>query len=94
MIKKGSFVRIEKTILKASERTAKIPEDTKSTDFKMWTKGVLLENCEMNELAKIKTMANREDEGILVEVNPFYELNYGEFLPEMVEIDLGLKNER
>ncbi|MDR3215229.1 MAG: 2-amino-4-ketopentanoate thiolase [Bacilli bacterium] len=94
MIKKGSFVRIEKTILKAAERTAKIPDDTKATDFKMWTKGLLLEDCELNKIAKIKTMADRLDEGILVEVNPMYELNYGEFLPELIAIDMELKNER
>ena len=94
MIKKGTWVRIEKVILQAEERTAKIPEDTKSTPFKMWTKGVLQEDCELLAVAKIKTVADREDEGILVEVNPFYELNYGSFVPEIIEIDEVIRNER
>ncbi|MDL2212159.1 2-amino-4-ketopentanoate thiolase [Erysipelotrichaceae bacterium OttesenSCG-928-M19] len=94
MIKKGTFVRIEKTILEAEERTSKIPDDTKAVPFKMWTKGILQNDCKMNEEATIITMANRKDTGKLVEVDPMYELNYGEFLPEMIEIDLRLKNER
>lgn len=94
MIKKGTWVRIEKTILTAEERTSKIPEDTKANPFKMWTKGILQEDCAMGGTATIVTMSKRQDSGELVEVNPMYELNYGEFLPEMIEIDLGLKNER
>ena len=94
MIKKGSFVRIEKVILEASERKSKIPEETKNTPFKMWTKGFLLEDCEMGAIAKIKTKSNREDFGTLVEVNHCYDLGYGEYLPEMTEIDVILKEER
>lgn len=94
MVKKGTFVRIEKTILEPEERTSKIPDDTKKVPFKMWTKGVLLHDCEINGEATIETVAKRRDTGKLVEVNPFYELNYGEFLPEMVEIDRVIKNER
>ena len=94
MIKKGTYVRIEKVILKADERTAKIPEDTKATDFKMWTKGVLQNDCEMGGQATIISAVGREDTGKLVEVNPFYELNYGSFVPELIEIDEVIKNER
>lgn len=94
MVKKGTFVRVEKVILQPEERTSKIPDDTKKVPFKMWTKGVLQEDCKMNEEATIITMANRKEVGKLVEANPKYELNYGNFLPEMIEIDLGLKHER
>lgn len=94
MIKKGTFVRIEKVILEAEERTAKIPEDTKQTPFKMWTKGVLQNDCELGEEAEILTVANRKESGKLVEANPFYELSYGSFVPEIIEIDAVIKNER
>lgn len=94
MIKKGTFVRIEKTILKAEERTAKIPEDTKATPFKMWTKGILQHDCEIGQQASIISVAQREDSGTLVEANPFYELNYGSFVPEIIQIDEVIKNER
>lgn len=94
MVGKGTFVRIEKTILKPEERTSKIPDDTKKVPFKMWTKGFLQHDCEMNGEAAIITVARRQDTGTLVEVHPFYELNYGEFLPEIAEIDKVIKDER
>lgn len=94
MVKKGTFVRIEKTILEPEERTSKIPDDTKKVPFKMWTKGYLQHDCELNEEATIVTVVNRTDIGKLVEVNPFYELNYGTFLPEIAEIDRVIRNER
>lgn len=94
MVKKGSFVRIEKIILHAEERTSKIPDETKKTPFKMWTKGFLLEDTELNSKAKIITKSNRQDEGTLIEVDPMYELNYGQYLEEMTRIDQILKDER
>ena len=42
MAKKGEWVRIHRVILRAEERTAKLPEDTKHCDLEMWTKGELL----------------------------------------------------
>ena len=94
LIKKGTFVRIEKTILEPEDRTAKIPEETKKVPFKMWTKGVLLNDTHLLEEAEIVTMAKRQDVGKLVEVDPFYDLNYGQFLEEMIEMDVSFKNER
>ena len=94
MVKKGTYVRLEKTILEPAERTSKIPDDTKAVPFKMWTKGVLQEDCELNGQATIITMAGRKEVGKLVEESPMYNLNYGQFIPEIIEIDLGLKHER
>lgn len=93
MIKKDTYVRIEKTILESSMRTSKIPEDTKQTPFKMWTKGFLLEDCSLNEIGNIRTVSGRIDSGKVIEENPMYELNYGEFVPEIIEIDEVLRNE-
>ena len=36
--KAGDWVRIHSIVLKAEERTAKLPEDTKQCDLEMWTK--------------------------------------------------------
>lgn len=45
MAKKGDWVRIHSVVLKAEERTAKIPEDTMKCDLEMWTKGELQEDA-------------------------------------------------
>ena len=41
MAKKGDWVRIHSIVLKAEERTAKLPDDTKKCDLQQWTKGFL-----------------------------------------------------
>ena len=41
MAKKGDWVRIHSIVLKAEERTAKLPDDTKLCDLQQWTKGFL-----------------------------------------------------
>ena len=39
--KKGDWVRIRTVILEARDRTGSLPEDTRSQDIQMWTKGFL-----------------------------------------------------
>ena len=44
MAKKGDWVQVRTVVLKAEERTARIPEDTQKCDLIEWTKGTLQEN--------------------------------------------------
>lgn len=44
MANKGDWVRIHNAVLKAEERTAKIPEDTQKCDLEMWVKGALVDD--------------------------------------------------
>ena len=91
MVKKGEWVRIHSVVLKAEERTAKIPEDTKNTDLQMWTKGELQEDANIGDVVTVKTAANRITTGTLVEVHPYYTHSYGKFVPEIIEIDKQLR---
>ena len=43
MAKKGDCVRIHSVVLKADERTAKLPDDTQKCDLEQWTKVFLLD---------------------------------------------------
>ena len=57
MVKKGEWVRIHSIVLKAEERTAKIPDDTQKCDLQMWTKGYLQEDAEIgDEVTVIKDL--------------------------------------
>lgn len=92
MAKKGDWVRIRSVVLKAEERTAKIPEDTKKCDLLQWTKGFLQnETAEVGQQVTVKTAADRIIEGTLVEEAPYYKHNYGVFIPEIIEIDKQLR---
>ncbi len=91
MIKKGEWVRIHKIILKSTERTAKLPEDTQKVPFEMWTKGFLLADAEIGDKVEIESIIGRHETGTLIEVNPYYKHNYGKFIPELLTIDKQVK---
>ena len=91
MAKKGDWVRIHSVVLKAEERTAKIPDDTQKCDLEMWTKGVLQDDAEIGDVVTVKTACNRLETGTLIEVGPYYTHSYGEFVPEIIEIDRQLR---
>ena len=84
MVKKDTWVRIHSVILKAEERTAKLPEDTKHVDFEMWV-------AEIGDEVTVITATGREEKGTLVEANPYYTHSYGKFVPEIIEIDKQLR---
>ncbi len=93
MAKKGDWVRIHAVVLKADERIARIPEDTKHCDFEMWTKGSLLDNeAKIGDSVSVETAVGRVEKGILVEEKPHYAHSYGEFVPEITEIDKILRS--
>lgn len=94
MAKKNDWVRIHNVVLKAQDRTARIPDDTKECDLEMWVKGQLLdETAEIGDVVTIKTATGREEKGILLEVGPYYTHSYGKFVPEIIEIDNILREE-
>lgn len=91
MAKKGDWVRIHSVVLKAEERTAKLPDDTQACPLEMWTKGFLQEDAEIGDEVTVVTAANRLEKGTLIEVNPYWTHSYGEFVPELVMIDKQLR---
>lgn len=87
MAKKGEWVRIHKIVLRADERTAKLPEDTQQCDLQMWVKGFLCDDAEIGDEVEVVTATDRIEQGTLIEVNPYYTHSYGKFVPEIIEID-------
>ena len=93
MAKKGDWVRIHSVVLKAAERTAKIPEDTQKCNLQQWTKGFLEDqSAGIGDVVTVKTAANRIVTGTLIEEGPSYTHSYGQFVPEIIEIDRQLRS--
>ena len=92
MIKKGSWVQIRKVVLNPDERAYNLPEATKKVPLLLWVKGYLLKDAEINDNVKIKTVTGRIEEGELLTVNPSYMHTYGNFIPEIKEIDSIVKD--
>ena len=92
MAKRGDWVRIHAIVLKAAERTAKIPEDTQRCDLQQWTKGFLQEDAaEVGDEVTVKTAVGRLVKGTLIEEGPYYTHSYGKFVPEIIDIDKQLR---
>lgn len=92
MVKKGSWVRIKKIVLKPGERSTNLPESTKMVPLLLWVKGFLLEDSSIGSLVEIKTNTGRIETGELIEVNPAFLHTYGDFVPEILEIDRIVKD--
>ena len=90
--KKGDWVQVEEVVLKAGERAPQVPEDTQKCDLKMWVKGIAQEDGNSGDIIRIKTVTGRDTEGELVDINPRYVHDYGEFQQEILKIELQLKD--
>ena len=92
MAKKNDWVRIHRNVLEPEQRTGKLPEDTKKVPLEMWVKGRLQnDTAEIGDEVTIVTCVGREEHGKLLGVNPCYELNYGAFVPEILEMEEQLR---
>ncbi len=93
MIKKNEWVQIHSVVLTAEERAPQVPEDTKSVPLETWVKGHLQNDAEMGDVVTVKTVTGRLVEGKLVQVNPTFRHSFGEFVPEILEIDRTVRAE-
>lgn len=93
MAKKGEWVKIEKILLLPEERTAKIPDETKKVPYVVHVCGHLLEDANIGEEVTIVSRIGRFHTGKLIEENPTFRHNFGEFVPQLVDISLELKKE-
>ncbi|MGI6211482.1 MAG: 2-amino-4-oxopentanoate thiolase subunit OrtA [Anaerovoracaceae bacterium] len=89
--KKGDWVQVQEVVLKAGHRAPQVPEDTQKCDLKMWVKGIADSDGELGDEIEITTVTGRKTKGTLVEVNPRYIHDYGNFQPELLQIEMQLK---
>ena len=75
---KGDFVQIHKIILGPEQRPDNLPSSTKAVNYECWIKGFLLdEDARIGDEVRIETFIGREVLGILCQVNPAYDHNFG-----------------
>lgn len=86
MAKKSDWVLTHTVVLAAEQRTGQIPEDTKSVPLEQWVKGYLTADAEIGEEVEVVTRTGRRASGTLVEVNPRFSHDFGDFVPEVLQI--------
>jgi hypothetical protein len=82
----GSWVEIQRVVLRPGERAPHIPEDTRDVPLEMRVKGFLAESAALGEEAEIVTPAGRRLRGTLTEANPAYTHGFGPPIPELSTI--------
>ncbi len=90
--KKGDWVRIYNVVLEPEDRSPNLPEDTQKVPLEMWDKGFLLdESANIGDKVEVETYIGRKVGGKLVEVNPYYEHDFGKCVPELLYIGRQLR---
>ncbi len=88
IIKKGTWVEIEKTVLTPEERAPSLPEDTRKVPYVLRVSGFLLEDAKIGQQTRINTVIGRELTGKLLVVNPGYSHSFGDTIPELLMIGM------
>ncbi|SHI52156.1 hypothetical protein SAMN02745975_00056 [Geosporobacter subterraneus DSM 17957] len=89
--RKGDWVMIHNIVLTSEERAPQVPEDTKQVPLESWVKGFLEKDAAIGDEVKITTVTGRKVNGKLVEIHPAYKHNFGDFVPELLQIGIQLK---
>ena len=89
--KKGDWVQIHQIVLKPEERAPQVPEDTKKVPLELWVKGFALHDAKIGSMVEIETVTGRRVKGELTAINPRYKHDYGNFVPELLKVDMQLK---
>lgn len=88
-VTRGTWVQIEQVLLTPAERAPTLPEDTRQVPYVLRVSGFLLEDAELDQEARIRTLIGRELSGALRTVNPSYTHSFGETVPELLEIAIN-----
>ncbi|WIV11227.1 2-amino-4-oxopentanoate thiolase subunit OrtA [Proteiniborus sp. MB09-C3] len=90
--KKGDWVRIHSIVLTPDQRAAQVPEDTKRVPLEMWTKGFLIaDEAKIGDTVTVETYIGRKASGNLIEINPYFEHDFGKCIPELLYIGRQLR---
>ncbi len=90
---KNDWVQIRTVILRAGERAPQVPEETQAVPLVMLTKGFANAEAEIGQTVSITAVTGLVMEGELVTVNPVYGHNYGEPVPELMQIGIELRRQ-
>lgn len=86
MVKAGTWVEIERVLLRPEERAAGLPADTAATPYVLRVSGFLTEDAELGAEVVVKSLIGHPHRGILRLENPGYSHSFGSTVPELLKI--------
>ena len=88
VIPAGTWVDIERTLLPPGERAASVPADTAATPYVMRVSGFLIEDADLGDECRVRSLIGHEHTGVLREVNPSHTHSFGPVVPELLRVGL------
>ncbi|HNX32582.1 MAG TPA: 2-amino-4-oxopentanoate thiolase subunit OrtA [Holophaga sp.] len=85
-IAKGTWVEIERVLLKPEERAPNLPEETRRCPYLLHISGFLQEDAAIGDTVKVRSLIGHEHTGVLKVVNPSYAHSFGPTVPELLRI--------
>lgn len=86
MIAKGTWVEVERVLLKPEERAPNLPEETRKCPYVLRISGFLQEAAEVGAEVTVKSLIGHVHSGVLKVVNPSYGHSFGATVPELLTI--------
>lgn len=88
-ISKGTWVEVERVLLKPEERAPNLPKETAKVPYVLRVSGFLMEDAELGQQVKIRTIIGNVHTGKLRIENPGYGHSFGHTVPELLQIGRG-----
>lgn len=82
----GTWVQVSQEVLSPGQRAPQVPQDTAQVPLVLLVKGFLTEPAFLGQSVQVKTLSGRLLSGELTEVLPRYSHDFGEAVPELLEI--------
>ena len=92
LVPSGSWVEIQKVILRSGERAPNVPADTAGVDFVARIRGLLVDDALMGAEAAVRTLIGREVRGRLTAVNPRNPADFGDPVPDLLRLGGHARN--
>ena len=89
----GRWVEVQQVVLRAGERAPNVPEDTAAVDFVARIRGFLVTQGRLGAEATVRTLTGREVTGLLTGVDPRNPADFGDPVPELLELGLRARRE-
>jgi len=84
---KGDLIQIHTIVLEPENRANNLPPSTAAVPYECWIKGFLMnETANMGDRVRVKTFIGREISGVLSQVSPRYDHDFGEAQKEILSI--------
>lgn len=93
VVKAGSWVELTRVVLPAAKRAPNLPPETKKTDLVLKVRGFLVADAAPGAEAEVRTLAEREQGGVLTDAHPRFPHDFGDPVPELLRIGRELRAE-